>query len=115
MSFTDVFAEIPLPECSPYIFLSDGGHQENLGLLPLLQRRCRLIISSDAGADQSRTLESLENALNLAEKLGYQFKCKHVDDLALTNVSTLAQTTGSHVRPACFSVRTPDSIIQYRR
>ena len=33
------------------INLSDGGHTDNLALYPLLQRRCKLIIVSDAGAD----------------------------------------------------------------
>lgn len=32
-------------------FVSDGGHFENLGIYPLLQRRCRLIIAFDAGQD----------------------------------------------------------------
>src|SRR5262249_21860761 len=33
-----------------YFFISDGGHHENLGLGVLLQRRCRLILVSDATA-----------------------------------------------------------------
>jgi hypothetical protein len=32
-------------------FITDGGHHENLGLWPLLERRCRLIIVSDASQD----------------------------------------------------------------
>lgn len=32
-------------------FISDGGVYENLGIGPLLARRCRLIICADAGAD----------------------------------------------------------------
>lgn len=32
-------------------FLTDGGHHENLGLWPLLERRCKLIIVSDASQD----------------------------------------------------------------
>jgi hypothetical protein len=38
-----------------YFFISDGGHHENLGLGVLLQRRCRLIIVSDATADSTYT------------------------------------------------------------
>ena len=34
-----------------YCFVSDGGHHENLGLEPLLRRRCRLIIASDVTSD----------------------------------------------------------------
>jgi predicted acylesterase/phospholipase RssA len=32
-------------------FLTDGGHHENLGVWPLLERRCKLIIVSDASQD----------------------------------------------------------------
>jgi hypothetical protein len=40
-----------------YSFISDGGHHENLGLWPLLQRRCFLIIVSDAAQDNQHTFE----------------------------------------------------------
>jgi hypothetical protein len=38
-------------------FVSDGGHSENLGLWPLLLRRCRLIIVSDAGEDPEHSFD----------------------------------------------------------
>jgi len=41
--------------------LSDGGHHENLGIYPLLKRRCRLIIISDAGADPKFKMDDLAN------------------------------------------------------
>ena len=34
-----------------FCFVTDGGHFENLGVAPLLKRRCRLIICVDAGHD----------------------------------------------------------------
>eukprot|EP00741_Cyanophora_paradoxa_P000866 tig00000448_g836.t1 len=34
-----------------HVFLSDGGHAENLGLLPLLARRCERLLCVDAGFD----------------------------------------------------------------
>jgi hypothetical protein len=34
-----------------YCFVTDGGHYDNLGLEPLLNRRCRLIVVSDATCD----------------------------------------------------------------
>jgi hypothetical protein len=40
-----------------YSFVSDGGHHENLGLWPLLQRRCFFIIVSDASQDNQHTFE----------------------------------------------------------
>jgi hypothetical protein len=35
----------------PFVFLSDGGHIENLGAYELLRRRCRLIICVDGECD----------------------------------------------------------------
>ena len=48
---------------SPYIYLSDGGHFENLGLFEMVLRRCRLIVASDAGADPEYQFEDLGNAV----------------------------------------------------
>jgi hypothetical protein len=41
--------------------ISDGGHIENLGVMELLRRKCKLIISVDAGADPFFTFNDLEN------------------------------------------------------
>jgi hypothetical protein len=42
-----------------FVFLTDGGHIDNLGIYELLRRRCRLIISIDAEADPNFTGGSL--------------------------------------------------------
>jgi hypothetical protein len=47
----------------PYVYLSDGGHFENLGLYEMVRRRCRLIVVSDAGCDPDFTFEDLGNAV----------------------------------------------------
>ncbi len=47
----------------PWVYLSDGGHFDNLGLYEMVQRRCRLIVVSDAGADPDGSFEDLGNAL----------------------------------------------------
>jgi hypothetical protein len=47
----------------PWIYLSDGGHFENLGIYEMVRRRCRLIVVSDAGADPKCTLQDLGNAV----------------------------------------------------
>jgi patatin-like phospholipase len=46
-----------------YIYLSDGGHFENLGLYEMVRRRCHFILVSDAGSDPSGALEDLGNAV----------------------------------------------------
>jgi hypothetical protein len=48
---------------SPYVYLSDGGHFENLGLYELVRRRIRLIIVSDADADGTYSFSDLGNAI----------------------------------------------------
>ncbi|MDA8020417.1 MAG: patatin-like phospholipase family protein [Thermoanaerobaculia bacterium] len=48
---------------SNYVYLSDGGHFDNMGLYELVRRRCRFIIASDGGADTGRTFAGLANAL----------------------------------------------------
>jgi len=48
---------------SKWIYLSDGGHFENLGLYEMVLRRCHFIVLSDAGADPKATFEDLGNAI----------------------------------------------------
>jgi hypothetical protein len=48
---------------SQAIYLSDGGHFENLGLYEMLRRRCSLILVVDAGQDPNCGFEDLGNAL----------------------------------------------------
>lgn len=38
-------------DTNPYIYLSDGGHFDNLGLYEMVLRRCHFIVVCDAGAD----------------------------------------------------------------
>ena len=47
----------------PYVYLSDGGHFEDLGLYEMVRRRCRFIILSDAGQDADFGFEDLGNAV----------------------------------------------------
>jgi hypothetical protein len=46
-----------------YIYLSDGGHFENLGIYEMILRRCHCIVVTDAGADASFGFEDLGNAI----------------------------------------------------
>ncbi len=48
------------------IYLSDGGHFDNLGLYEMLRRRCRRIIVIDAGADPKYAFADLGTAIRLA-------------------------------------------------
>jgi hypothetical protein len=48
---------------NPYVYLSDGGHFENLGVYEMVLRRCHYIIISDADCDPSYSFEDLGNAI----------------------------------------------------
>lgn len=50
-------------ERSRWVYLSDGGHFENLGIYELVRRRCRYIVAVDAGADPSMSFGDLGNAV----------------------------------------------------
>jgi hypothetical protein len=46
-----------------YVYLTDGGHFENLALFEMVLRRCHLIIVSDAAADAEFRFSDLGNAI----------------------------------------------------
>jgi predicted acylesterase/phospholipase RssA len=48
---------------SGFVYLSDGGHFENLGIYELVKRRCRFIIACDAGQDKDMNFDDLGNAI----------------------------------------------------
>lgn len=49
-----------------YVYLSDGGHFENLGVYEMLRRRCRTIVVIDAGCDPFLKYEDLGNLVRKA-------------------------------------------------
>jgi hypothetical protein len=65
------FAVVPLLEeglglttdLRPYVYLSDGGHFEDLGLYEMVRRRCRFMVVVDAGEDHKFAFEDLGNAV----------------------------------------------------
>lgn len=50
-------------DISPYVYLSDGGHFDNLGLYEMALRRCRLIVVSDATSDPECAFNDVANAI----------------------------------------------------
>ncbi|GFO56932.1 hypothetical protein GMSM_39390 [Geomonas sp. Red276] len=48
---------------STFIYLSDGGHFENLGLYEMVRRRCRFIVVGDASCDAKTGFEDFGNAV----------------------------------------------------
>jgi hypothetical protein len=50
-------------DTNQWIYLSDGGHFENLALYEMIRRRCRYVVVLDGGCDPSFSYEDLGNAL----------------------------------------------------
>ncbi|MCM0083845.1 patatin-like phospholipase family protein [Geomonas sp. Red32] len=48
---------------SSFIYLSDGGHFENLGLYEMVRRQCRFIVVGDASCDAKTGFEDFGNAV----------------------------------------------------
>lgn len=46
-----------------YVYLSDGGHFDNLGLYEMVLRRCHFIVVIDAGRDPACAFDDLGNAI----------------------------------------------------
>jgi hypothetical protein len=55
------------------VFVADGGFHENLGVEALLDRRCRLIIASDAGADPNFVFEDFVRLFRRGRLHGIRF------------------------------------------
>jgi hypothetical protein len=49
-----------------YLYITDGGHYENLGLVELLRRGCTMIYCFDASGDRPDTFSTLGEAIALA-------------------------------------------------
>jgi hypothetical protein len=47
-----------------FVYLSDGGHFENLGLYELVRRRCTYIICGDGSCDENMSFDDLGRALD---------------------------------------------------
>ena len=58
---------------SKYVYLSDGGHFENLAVYELVRRRCKLIVASDASCDPTYAFGDLHNAI---ERCRTDFGCE---------------------------------------
>lgn len=54
------------PEQRRYCFIADGGFSENLGIMPLLKRKCKLIIALDAGQDPKHEFADLARLIRAA-------------------------------------------------
>ena len=74
-------------EKAPWLYVSDGGHIENLGVYELLRRRCQFIVAIDGEQDQRMTFGALTTLQRLAAiDLGVKIDI-NLDDLRLNEQS----------------------------
>jgi hypothetical protein len=72
-----------MDERASWIYVSDGGHIENLGVYELLRRRCKYIVAIDGEQDQRMTFGALTTLQRLAAiDLGVKIDI-NLDDLRL--------------------------------
>ncbi len=72
------------PADDRFVYVTDGGHYENLGLVELLRRRCHVICCIDASGDHSLAAALGEAAALAYEELGVVLK---IDGLDLSTLS----------------------------
>ena len=81
-----------------YVYLSDGGHFENLAVYELIRRRCRLIVACDADCDPQY---DFDNLLSLIEKARTDFgvhieiNCEPIRPVAGQRESGVNHVTGT--------------------
>ena len=77
-----------------YVYLSDGGHFDNLGLYEMLRRRCRFILVSDVGYDPNYAYEDLGRVVRQATiDMGIRFNFIHLDMEKRPDLARPHQTT----------------------
>jgi peptidoglycan hydrolase-like protein with peptidoglycan-binding domain len=80
-----------------YVYLSDGGHFENLAIYELVRRRCRLIVVVDAGADGKMNFADLGNAIRKCYtdlRIEIDIDVNRIDPLRETGFSQAHCVTG---------------------
>jgi hypothetical protein len=72
-----------------YVYLSDGGHFENLALYEMVRRRCHLIVVSDGGCDKECRFDDLGNAIRkIRIDMGIPIDFKKIDIFARSDDAT---------------------------
>lgn len=90
-------------DTSRYIYLSDGGHFDNMGLYELVRRRCRYIVICDAEEDSKLKFEGIGMAIR---KCRIDFGAEITLDLRPLEYA--ADTTNSNAHCVTGSIRYPE-------
>ena len=107
-------------ETERWVYLSDGGHFENLGVYEMVRRRCRVIVVSDASCDPGYKFDDLGNALRkIWIDLGVRIEMNGLDRLKKRfkgrptprRRSLIGQSAASDITPPTTGARTVCSSI----
>jgi len=80
-----------------FLYISDGGHYENMGLVELLRRGCTTIYAIDASGDTPGTIRTLGQASALARsELGIEFHDIDPANFAMKDPANPGITVGDH-------------------
>jgi hypothetical protein len=95
-----------LRETSWNVYVTDGGHLENLGAYELLKRRCRVIIAVDAEADPEMTFGSLVTLerfarIDLGIRIDLPWEEIRDSTLRVTREFEAGGLVGAHLGPHC--------------
>ena len=80
-----------------FLYISDGGHYENMGLVELLRRGCTTVYAIDASGDTPGTIRTLGQAAALARsELGIEFTDIDPALFAMTDPANPGVTVADH-------------------
>lgn len=97
-----------------YVYLTDGGHFENLALYEMVLRRCHIIVASDAAEDAAYRFGDLGNAVRkIRIDLGVPIDfSKVLIDPTLTDGTGLYWAVGK-IRYSCVDKGAEDGVLIY--
>jgi hypothetical protein len=99
-----------------FLYLSDGGHFENLGIYELVRRRCRLIVVVDASCDRQQTFDDLGNAVRkcLTDfNVPIELDAGRIKSLSATTTQGVSYATGRVKYSQSDGEAAPDGVLLY--
>lgn len=95
---------------NPYVYLSDGGHFENLGLYEMVLRRCRFIVVADATSDAEYDFSSLAQSIRqIRVDLGVPIDVKQMEIVPPSKDLRGKYCAVGKIRYSCVDRVNPDS------
>lgn len=99
-----------------FLYLSDGGHFENLGIYELVRRRCRLVVVIDASCDRQQTFDDLGNAVRkcLTDfNVPIELDAGRIKSLSATTPQGVSYATGVIKYSQSDGETAPDGVLLY--